>query len=350
MYTVLIPTRNRPDRLKRLLTYLSDKKETSKIIIADGSDPEALSINQQTISELKIGTLQHLIPATQEQSQIFARIRTALSHVDTPLIAMIADDDFVLPDALREGSRFLAANPDFLAVTGQGVGCTLDGTGKIIETSVYQQTDCRGNSAVERLRAYGSIGTSVFYQLRRTSYLHALFDVVGDFTIPDDAPIFEAIDKLMSVASGKVAKLDRLFMVRELKSAISATSEVSLKGRLATVLAPNFPQNLSTMIAIGENFLIKEGVSKREAEGEIVQYISDYLRSSVFRARVSERQHIVSQIKERLFYLHPYNFPAWLSYRLSKDKWLTPAVRQHLISSDIEHLRSIKGYIDLYTK
>jgi glycosyltransferase domain-containing protein len=257
MYTVLIQTRNRPDRLKRLLTYLADNKETSKIIIADGSDPEALSINQQTLSELKIRTLQHLIPVTQEQSQIFAQIRTALSHMDTPFIAMMADDDFVLPDALREGSRFLAANPDFLSVTGKGVSCTLDGTGKTIGTSVYQQTDCRGNSAIERLRAYGSIGTSVFYQLRRTSHLHALFDVIGNFTIPYDTPIFEVIDKLMSVVSGKVAKLDWLFIVREMKSTFSTTYEVFLKGRL------------------------------------------------------------------------------------------TPAVRQHLISGDIEHLHSIKGYIDL---
>ena len=220
LLTVVIPTKNRPDFLSRLLHYYADTRSPYSILIGDSSDPEILEETQSVIQDFR-GTLQvnHRSYPTYEgypsDLGLTETLSDLLEHVATKYVVLVADDDVVIPDAIAEAVRFLELHSDYSAVHGKAALCGLSGRvqGDVKWIQPYPMPQITGLTALERLRSHFRTGrptefsVKVTQQMRRHWQMRRALGMNNRFG--------ELLVSCLGVIQGKVHHMDRLYMVRQ---------------------------------------------------------------------------------------------------------------------------------------
>jgi glycosyltransferase domain-containing protein len=159
---LIVPTRDRPHFVHRLLSYHA-KSRGLQIILGDGSKPEQVGENRRIIQSFSDADLDiiHYVPSqtATEQNKLqgicsyFDRQVNAARLSSRKYIYVGADDDFVSPEFLGGAASFLDANPDFSAVTGYLFSFRLDGRGVDGNVSERTFTPFRSTARPERRAA-----------------------------------------------------------------------------------------------------------------------------------------------------------------------------------------------------
>ena len=112
MLTALVPTRNRPAECARQLHFLQGNKFVHRIIVLDASEPENSAAVRSACSG--IAEFRHFAP----QYRMADKLAVAVAGVATPYVALIPDDDIVLPQAIAAAIAFLDGHRDFVVAHG----------------------------------------------------------------------------------------------------------------------------------------------------------------------------------------------------------------------------------------
>lgn len=108
-FTLIIPTHNRHNYLKRSVAYFKDLD--ANVIYCDSSH------------EKYAGELSDNVKYLHLPDKKFAeKILIALSGINTDFVAMCADDDFILIDSLYKGLDFLSDNKNYKTTVGKYIG------------------------------------------------------------------------------------------------------------------------------------------------------------------------------------------------------------------------------------
>ena len=108
-FTLIIPTHNRHNYLKRSIEYFKDLKAT--VIYCDSSENRYKGYIGKNMVYL------HL-----PGKKFAEKILIALEDVNTTYVAQCADDDFILIDSLYKGIDFLEDNKDYKTLVGKYIG------------------------------------------------------------------------------------------------------------------------------------------------------------------------------------------------------------------------------------
>lgn len=215
MISLLIPTMNRSEFLGRLLQYYADTKFRGKILIGDSSNAAHLAKTKLIISaNRKNLDIDHFEYPGLNNAQC---ISLMLRSVDTPYSAFIADDDFLVPNALEKCVEFLDRHPDYSAVHGEGISVQLDKSGAWGApnlASEYGQAQVFGDTAVERVNEYERNPLSTLFCVHRTETWREMYKDVT--SIQDIAIGTEILPCYLSVVLGKVKAIDGLHVIRQL--------------------------------------------------------------------------------------------------------------------------------------
>jgi glycosyltransferase domain-containing protein len=112
MLTALVPTRNRPAECARQLHFLQGNKFAHRIIVLDASEPKNSAAVRSACSG--IAEFRHFSP----EYRMADKLAAAVADVATPYVALIPDDDIVLPQAIAAAIAFLDSHPDFVVAHG----------------------------------------------------------------------------------------------------------------------------------------------------------------------------------------------------------------------------------------
>ncbi len=93
-YTILIPTYNRPNHLRRLLSYYNKFGENYNIIIADSSPNESKKLNKNIISKFSKFDILY-IDKHSPTTDLCHKLSDALNYVNTKYCVVCADNDFI---------------------------------------------------------------------------------------------------------------------------------------------------------------------------------------------------------------------------------------------------------------
>ncbi|MFD2643339.1 TIGR00180 family glycosyltransferase [Pseudomonas japonica] len=104
-FTLVMLTHKRPGFLRRALQYYKDFPGT--LLVLDSSPEPAAGVAER----FPRVDYRHLPQFDYQGFQ--AKIQYGLGLVTTPYMAMVADDDFILPQAIAESLDFLEAHPDY---------------------------------------------------------------------------------------------------------------------------------------------------------------------------------------------------------------------------------------------
>lgn len=212
LITLIIPTFNRPVFLQRVLSYYSDLRAPFNIVVADSSSGAALEQNRKIVGSAQAGLKldQQIYSA---DTTPFAKLSTTLKTICSTFVAICADDDFIIPDAIANCVAFLEHNPEYAIAHGCSVAVRVSAEGEIREASNYPQRSIELDEAGDRLEDHLRNYTATYYSVHRRSQLTANMQQAHYHTA--DYRLGELLPSCLSVIQGKAKSLEVLYMVRQ---------------------------------------------------------------------------------------------------------------------------------------
>ncbi len=215
--TIIIPTYNRPEMLRRNLQYLQTQRWSNPILVVDSSVRESALTCEKVITEFR-QTLSVRLLALDSATPLYAKLAAAVEHTNTPCVALCADDDFLVPDSVLVATRFLLDHPDYSLVCGYAITTTLyNGQLRI---KLYPQGAVENESPVDRLtNLLGDFKSTLWEVYRRDTCLitmrrateHTYQSIDGGFAFRFP----ELFAACVSVIEGKIGIIPQLLSVRQ---------------------------------------------------------------------------------------------------------------------------------------
>ena len=213
-YTLLIPTYNRPDHLRRLLGYLAARRFKFPIRILDSSSGGALSENRQTVGERGLDIAHEVYdPAIP----IHKKVELGLASVESTYCSLCADDDVLFTDELNGLLDILDANPDVAVAHGYYVNFR-PGENFDIWYTDYSAPSIVAEDALTRLVEQMSDYQAIFYGVHRTSTMKTIrvpLDRVKSLWAK------ELLTSTLALIDGGMCRVPRYYMARNSNPSIA---------------------------------------------------------------------------------------------------------------------------------
>jgi glycosyltransferase domain-containing protein len=207
LYTLIIPTYNRPTHLLRLLRYIFSFKSSFRILILDSSNADVQECNSSTLSH-QMGKVEHI--RFDSSIDVVSKFEHGIAMVKTPYCSFCADDDIVFVDSVMACIKFLETNPDYAAAHGYYFNFQF-GEMVVISSVVYWRNALTADVPLMRLVALMKNYDAVFYATYRTEVLRSIFSLVRRV---DTVLCRELILGAATVLNGKVYRHPQFYYGR----------------------------------------------------------------------------------------------------------------------------------------
>jgi glycosyltransferase domain-containing protein len=208
--TMIMMTGTRPRTFHDIVEQYALGAPDLQILVGDFGDEDVQRQNAATAAEFPHTVRHHPFPP---QTPWHERFRTLLDICETPYVVMAADDDFLIPEGLRESVAFLRGRPDYAGAHGiyyvvaptaepgqLGVAVFCGFTGRAYES----------DTAAGRLVALLYYYQSVYYAVQRRDDLRRL-------AVPPEVQtgaMIELFTASATVIAGKIARLRSPYCLR----------------------------------------------------------------------------------------------------------------------------------------
>ena len=171
--TIVLPLRDRVPYTRRWMEYASACAFPFKVLIADGGSDDsaqALLADKRRFPNVDYEYVRY--PEDKGYPDFYAKMADAMRRVQTPYVALVDNDDFLVVDGASKAIEFLASNGDYVSCGGQGAALwVVPGVGKEggdclygerVEWKCTRESDSlTGKIAAERLRASANWATQL---------------------------------------------------------------------------------------------------------------------------------------------------------------------------------------------
>lgn len=200
LFTLIVPTYNRPGHLARLLKFLSAHRVNFPILILDSSRSEIQKINAEFAEKIEL-RIRHIKHATTIEA--CEKFLSGVDAVETPYSAFCADDDVVIPLGLQMAIEFLERNREYSAAHGSYFDFS-EGDGFVLHRLCYWRNTLTANGVLERIVDLLRDYEATCYAVHRTKSLHRGLELASRVQ-----PVFwqEICRSLGTILNGKVARL-----------------------------------------------------------------------------------------------------------------------------------------------
>lgn len=209
-HTLVIPTYNRPQLVRRLVAYYLGRNAGLNLLVLDSSKGDVAQANAQWLRE-RAPHVRHVV--YPETLQPGVKLAQGMSLVETRHASFCADDDLVFLPGLAEAVRFLDANADYVCAHGLYLNFQIhDGSS---EVNIWREYGGPGNEAGHpgaRIFRLFQGYESLFYAAFRTEDLRAIFSVVERIPSLHYQELFQSVATLIL---GKVKRLACLYAARQ---------------------------------------------------------------------------------------------------------------------------------------
>lgn len=230
MLTIILSTFNRPEYLRRLLSYFQTLKLKHQIYVGDASGPGHLERNKEFIDSVSgVLNIRHLVCDSSKDSNEV--LFYCLEQVDTKYFVWVHDDDFTVPSALDSAVAFLDRNPSYEAAQGSQVYFSTVpggpyGDSVIVAPCRHVDHSVEGSSAAQRVRKRMAqktlIAPTTTFSVKRTAT--ALRAHKEAFALGlDHGGTETAIDQL-TLLSGNIKLLNGLYIAKQVNSANNSST------------------------------------------------------------------------------------------------------------------------------
>lgn len=222
-HTLVIPTYNRPELVRRLVSYYQNRGTATRLLVLDSSRPEIAAENGGWFGG-RPPSIRHVV--YPESMQPGVKLARGLHLVDTAYVSFCADDDLVFPQGLSDAVDFVRENRDYVCAHGLYLNFRIGDQPEPDEDPatfdfhperihVWREYGGPGNEAAHpgaRIFRLFQNYESLFYAAFRTDDLRAIFDRVQGIPSLHYQELFQSVATLIK---GKVKRLAGLYAARQ---------------------------------------------------------------------------------------------------------------------------------------
>jgi glycosyltransferase domain-containing protein len=270
--TLLIPTKNRPDFLFRLLDYYRDLNFQGYICIGDSSEPAHIERTKGAVAEF-----QDVLNIVYRECPYLAMancVQQLLECVSTRYAALVPDDDFLVPTGLEECAAFLDGHQDYSAAHGVAAIVNLQSSGAhghVAAAGCYRQPIIEDETSPDRLVNHLSNYSVSVFSVHRVESWRVMFG--GSPLLSDTSFAAELLPCCLSVILGKVKQLDPLYLVRQAQD-----QKTFLPDLYDWITSPTWPASyLVFRDYLAEALVRQDGIGIDKARGVVKQAFWSYL-------------------------------------------------------------------------
>jgi len=281
---IIIPTFNRPDYLRRILTYYDSFEEDYKVIVPDSSSDENKRINRETISTISNLDILYLDNFSPDIPS-YHKFANATEHVEEKYCVFCADDDFVTPNGIKQSMDFLNNNPDFIVAQGRYIGFRLlnDNEKKKRRLSwkfAYSPTSIEFSDTESRFEYHlSNYSIPTLFAVHRSEDLKIITREALKAKV-ELLLFYELLSTLLTLICGKMKCLDVLYGVRNsepiLNSSVPTIGEAIEAGTFNEKYAP-------FRACLSESLCKKSGLTTEKSGQLVDKAMSAYLNKQMLR-------------------------------------------------------------------
>jgi len=330
LFTIIIPTYNRPEYLKRILSYYESFEV--KIIVVDASD--------EIFPYLALYKDQIEYRHTLNKDRI-SRINEIASLICTPYVLLCADDDFIIPDAVNRVVSFLQENPDYALGEGyifkfynqnNDLMCIASSKNML---GVNISEDCPS----KRILYAVTNPVAIFYSVYRTDIFKEMYKsmILNNKTIIKHPNLQEMYISWYSLIEGKFIVLPLLYQAREATWNSEGQTSTDLKEIIST---KKFRKEYNEFVAlVAAHLSKKESISFDNAKNTVEEIIMRALYVS-YPNYYTIRKRIIPEIKYRLRVIVKYPIKVFLRiiglYDYTKKIVNKYRIKKHSLKTSID--------------
>ena len=218
-FTILIPTYNRPNYLKRILEYYNNFGKQIKIIVGDSSAIKHKKVNSKLISSFDNLSIEYLDKYSSTLNSYY-KFADMVQHVKEEYCVFCADDDFVIPSGIEKSIKFLEEHRDYVCAHGNYLNYKYDLKHNVFYwKQIYPYESLNSNNPTERLKKNLQNYYPVLYATYRTEEQKMIYTDVLNSDV-DPMQLGEIQHDLLSIIIGRMKRIDTLYMMREAYSRV----------------------------------------------------------------------------------------------------------------------------------
>lgn len=307
---LVIPTFNRPEFLRRILDYYNSSSIKFNIIIVDSSLPKNKKKNKKIasfFSNLKISYFYNFSPKQPPHY----KYGEMLKFVKAKYVCFCPDDDFLVPNGIKEAVNFLEQNPDYTTAHGSYISFYLQKSifslNKFWWRFIYPYQSIKFLSPLSRLQHHLTSYYQVLWAVRRTDIVKSCYK---EFMKSKADPYLfgELLPDMLTLIAGKMKRLNKFYCARQAFSTSYSYWPSLMDARKNGIYDKEYLKFKNCLV---EN-LVKCGFSKSKSLQTIDYSMDKYLKTTI-------QEHLTGRINLLLDH-----FPSFVkkSFRFAHIKYL----------------------------
>jgi glycosyltransferase domain-containing protein len=257
--SIVIPTKERPFFLSKVLAYYARQRYRWPILIGDGSGQAGYDANRRIVEALD-GRLD-ITHERYPDISVHATVVELLELVRTPYTAFSGDDDFLVPEHVDRSAQFLDTHPEYAVAGGVAAWVSVAGDPvgalRVTDASRGPLRTIDNNLPSRRIVAWAyplrSINT---FSVQRTQQMRFGWREAARLGLDSpgrvDTPLYEVCFNVLSLIQGKQVCLSGLYHV--MPRHVYKHPGVSAFDRMA---GWNWPKQIGGMVACWAEEIVK---------------------------------------------------------------------------------------------
>lgn len=265
--TILVPTHDRPQFLRRLLKFYSQCRPKFFFMVVDSSQSVFAEENRQIVD----GVSDRLnIVYRHNPLSFFEKISSELGRVTTPFVALCADDDCLLPETVVSCVEYLATKSGYSSVLGHKAQLNTTIHRWPSHLKILKGYSIERDSILERCRMMATRWYSNFYAVHHTTTLQRNFQIVAANSSSRSLPqLPEMLMSQLSVICGRIKVLPAMY-------SISQRHESNCTNTVARCLQPNPEQYYEQFQTCLIHQLLASGIAPASSEALVEEWFGHF--------------------------------------------------------------------------
>lgn len=241
-FTIIIPSLNRHNYLKRILEFYENYDVNIKIVDSSINRFHSNILLKQNIEYIHLPNM-----------EILDKVIYALEDIKTRYVVFCADDDFIFLDAITRCCSFLEKNHDYVCAQGRLITFKYsikDNELEFIIENYFKIGDDKitSSNVATRLLDFSNPYRHTFYGVHRTDNLKSIFERIAFYKI-NEPYLIELTQAILLVLSGKIMNFSSF--IYHLRESIKKSS--SKYDDIPTLVKINNPQ-----ISVVKKIIVKQ--------------------------------------------------------------------------------------------
>ena len=336
--TIVLPLKDRAYFTYRWMKYAEENYADYKIIIADGGQDENVKKCLSSLNNYKKVNYKYIkYRYDSDYKTFFSKLSDAINKVDTEYCILADNDDFFIKAGIDQSISFLKTNKDYSCCRGLIGQFSINSVKKNIDNVyiLHGEISLSYKDPLSRLVKAFSLKHQClpsFYDVHRTKNIKNIFRLLDEMKT-DEFLMFELLTNFIDSIDGKIARIDNLFLMRQLNLNESSNAEyISKYGDvLERIINRNYIEDYNKMKkVIYKEILIKMGLSNDDIIKNKIDDISKLFLINSINKKKNKTIKNNFDIKKYVKNFLPYNYlKKLLPYNYLKKRGLSKIYVQY---------------------